>query len=381
MKILPAALLPPRSDSLVHIPGRGEALPLLSAGEEVNAHVLEDARSGRVLISLKNSIVTADSKVPLAKGETIAVRVAQTHPAIVLRLLPGPAAERAQLADHLRLFHAHPEALSDLLMEGADRFDPERLGDLASRLGADDAKNVHSLLKSLIFSRESLKNPLFFREYVHALGYLMEHKLGEALKRTLGRTAYVEEALNNLKASFAKMSGRLQPLVEAGDFPEAERLAGFVRSSLQVIDSHQAVNYLFQEDKNAYLFQVPLLFPGKKGTAEIFVRFGDGESRGRNRGGLKTLLFLLNMDALGEIVAEAKIEGKRIGCVLRCEDERSRDFIHPLLGELGDKLVALGYAMESLECVVNRKDAAEMKDSLRREFHTLFAPEGLHILA
>ncbi len=380
MKILPAALLPPRSDSLLHIPGRGEPLPLLSAGEEVKAYVLEDARSGRVRISLKNSIVTADSKVPLAKGETIVVRVAQTHPAIILRLLPGPVAERGRLADHLRLFHAHPEALSDLLMEGVDRFDPDKLGDLAARLGADDAKNVQNLLKSLIFSRDSLKNPLFFREYVHALGYLMEHKLGEALKRVLGRAAHVDEALNNLKASFTKISGRLQPLVEAGG-AEAERLAGFVRSSLQVIDSHQVVNYLFQEDKNAYLFQVPLLFPGKKGTAEIFIRFGDGDSRGETRGGVKTLLFLLTMDALGEIVAEAKVEGKRMGCVLRCEDERSRDFIHPLLGELGGKLVALGYDMESLECVVNRKDTAEMKDSLHREFQTLFAPEGLHILA
>ena len=141
------------------------------------------------------------------------------------------------------------------------------------------------------------------------------------------------------------------------------------------------MNYLFQEDKNAYLFQVPLLFPGKKGTAEIFIRFGDGDSRGETRGRVKTLLFLLTMDALGEIVAEAKVEGKRMGCVLRCEDERSRDFVKPLLGELGDGLMALGYDMESLECVVNRKDTVEMKNSLHREFQTLFAPEGLHILA
>ncbi len=379
MKILPTAPVPRKSDYLLHIQKKAESLPPLSVGEVVEAEIMEGSRSGKALVLLKNSTIMVDSDLPLTKGEKVAVRVAQLHPDVILRIIHGGISEKARVIDYLRLYRSNPKALSDFLMEGVDRFSPEKLGALAAHLGKEDAKDIQNVLKSLIFSRETLKNPLFFKEYIHTLGYLMENKLGEALKRRPGRTAHLRDGLHNLKGLLTKVSGRLAPLVATGDLPTAERLSGFVRSSLQVIDSHQVINYLFQEYEGKYMFQIPLLFPGSRGMAEIFVKFKDRDSQGRGRRGGKSVLFLLHMDALGDITAEAKIETGKIRCVLKCKGKEICGFMRPFLGELGEKLVALGYDIECLECVTER-DVSKIRDEYR-EFQNLFALEGVDLLA
>ncbi|MBU8911021.1 MAG: hypothetical protein KOO65_07110, partial [Desulfobacterales bacterium] len=166
---------------------------------------------------------------------------------------------------------------------------------------------------------------------------------------------------------------------ETKNLPAAEKLEGFVRSSLKTIDSHQVINYMFQEYEGKYMFQIPLLFPEKFGLAEIFVKFRDQDSQGKDRQGEKSVLFLLNMDALGDMVVEAKIKTKKIGCVLKCENEIVCDFIRPFLKDLGDKLTALGYEIDYLKCVTE-KDNLKIK-SEHREFQNLFSLEGVDILA
>ncbi|MBW2632376.1 MAG: hypothetical protein JRC90_11605, partial [Deltaproteobacteria bacterium] len=133
------------------------------------------------------------------------------------------------------------------------------------------------------------------------------------------------------------------------------------------------------EYESKYIFQIPLLFPENMGLAEIFVKFGDRDSKNKGRRGEKNVLFLLNMDVLGDIVVEAKIKTKKIGCVLKCGDENVCDFIRPFLEELGDRLMALGYEIDYLKCVTE-KDNLKIKNE-HREFQNLFALEGVDILA
>jgi len=379
MKILPTTQPVHKPDFLLHIQKKAESLPPLSVGEVVDAEVVEGSRAGKAVILLKGSAIIADTELPLTKGERVAVRVARLHPGVVLRTVHGGILEKAGVVDYLRVYRSNPKALSNLLMEGVDRFSPEKLGDLADRLGKEDAKNIQKIFKSLIFSRETLKNPLFFKEYVHRLGYLMEHTLGKALKRIGGRRGHLGDALDTLKGGLIKVSDRLQPLLRAGDLPAAERLDRFVRSSLQTIESHQVINYLFQEYEGKYLFQIPLLFPDSRGLAEIFVEFKDRDSPGGGRRGGKSVLFLLHMDALGDVVVEAKVEAEKIRCVLKCRDQRICGFMRPLLGELGERLVALGYDIEHLECVT-QKDIPKIQDQYR-EFENFFALEGVDLLA
>jgi hypothetical protein len=303
----------------------------------------------------------ADSGLLFKEGEKIAVKVTQLHPGVILRIVQNEISQNFRFMDYLRFYRSNPNALFEFLIKGIERFSPENLGELAAHLGKEDIKNIRNVLKTLIFSRESLKNPLFFKDYVGKFGYLMEKK----------------NASQNLKGLLIRMSGRLQLLMETRNLPAAEKLAGFVRSSLQTIDSHQVINYLFQEYEAKYMFQVPLLFPENMGLAKIFVKFGDRDSKGKGRRNEKTVLFLLNMDALGDIIVEAKIKTKKIGCVLKCKDENICDFIRPFLKELGDRLMIMGYEIDYLKCVTE-KDNLKIKGE--NEFQNLFAMEGVDIL-
>ncbi len=364
MKILPPAIASLKLNHLLQIQKKAEFLPTLSVGEVVEAEIMENSRHGNVLILLKNSRIMANSDLPLNKGEKVAVKVEQLHPGVILRIIPNETLQNPRLMDCLRFYRSNPKALFEFFMKGVDRFSPENLGELAAHLGKEDVKNIQNILESLIFSRESLKKPFFLRDYVHKFGYLMEK---------------VKNPSENLKGLLIRMSDRLQTLIETRNLPAAEKLAGFVRSSLQVIDSHQVINYLFQEHEGKYMFQIPMLFPESMGLAEIFVKFENRDSKGKGRREEKTVLFLLNMDALGDIIVEAKIKANKISCVLKCGDKNLRDFIRPFLEELGEKLMALGYDIDYLKCVTE-KDNLKTKVE-HREFQNLFTLESVDILA
>ncbi|MDI6687662.1 MAG: hypothetical protein QME06_05500 [Desulfobacterales bacterium] len=363
MKILPPTIASHKLNHLLQIQKKAEFLPPLSVGEVVEAEIMESPRHGKTLILLKNSRVMADSVLPLKKGEKVAVRVMQLQPGVVLRIVANEISQNSRLMDCLRFYRSNPNALFEFFIEAIDRFSPENLGELAAHLGKKNVKNMQSILKSLIFSRESLKNPLFFRDYVCKFGYLIDN---------------VKNTSQNLKELLIRMSGKLQPLIGTGNLPAAEKLAGFIRSSLQTIDSNQAINYLFQEYDGKYMFQVPLLFPEDMGLAKIFVKFGDRYSKGKGLGNKQNVLFLLNMDVLGDIVVQAKIETKKISCVLKCKDENICNFVGLFLGELGEKLTALGYDIDYLTCVTDKDNLKIKAES--SEFQNLFAMENIDIL-
>jgi len=379
MKILPPAIASSKLNYLLQLQKKAAFLPPLSVGEVVEAKILETPRYGKALILLKNHSVMANSELVLRKGETVAVRVTQLHPKVILHIVQNKMSQNFRLMDYLNFYRSNPKALFEFFIEGIDRFSLKNLGELATHLGKKDIKNIQSVLKSLTFSSETLQKPLFLREYAHKFGFLMGKGLGETSKRKSGKTMTVGNAPENLKELLIKMSDRLQSLKETRHLPSAEKLAGFIRSSLKTIDSHQVINYMFQEYEGKYMFQIPLLFPEKFGLAEIFVKFRDQESQGKDRQGEKSVLFLLNMDALGDMVVEAKIKTKKIGCVLKCENEIVCDFIRPFLKDLGDKLTALGYEIDYLKCVTE-KDNLKIK-SEHREFQNLFSLEGVDILA
>ena len=364
MKILPPAIASLKLNHLLQIQKKAEFLPHLSVGEVVEAEVMGNPRHGNVLILLKNSRIMANSELPLKKGEKVAVKVEQLHPGVILRIVRNGTLQNPNLMDSLRFYRSNPKALFEFFMKAVDRFSPENLRELAAHLGKEDVKNIQNILESLIFSRESLKNPFFFRDYVHKFGYLMEK---------------VKNPSQNLKGLLIRMSDRLQSLIEIRNLPAAEKLAGFVRSSLQAIESHQVINYLFQEQEGKYMFQIPMLFPESMGLAEIFVKFENRDSKGKGRREEKNVLFLLNMDALGDIIVEAKIKANKISCVLKCGDKNLRDFIRPFLGELGEKLMALGYEIDHLKCVTEKDNLKTKVES--REFQNLFTLESVDILA
>jgi len=124
MKILTPTIASHKLNYLLQIQKKAESLPPLSVGEVVEAEIMKSARYGKALILLKNSLVMAYSGLPLRKGEKIAVRVAQLHPGVVLRIVRNEISQKSGLMDYLRFYRSNPKALFELFTEGIDRFSP-----------------------------------------------------------------------------------------------------------------------------------------------------------------------------------------------------------------------------------------------------------------
>lgn len=376
--LLPTSVSPHKSNHLLHIQKKIGSLLPLSVGEIVEVKVIERLGENNLLILLKNRKVLAGSDLPLEKGEKKAVRVEQLHPRVVLQVVENKRTESSRAGDCLRFYRSHPKALLDFFMEGNRVFNKENPGEIALHLGRDNLENVHKMLRSLIISKQTLSSG-FFKDYIYNLGYLMEKDLKKAFEKRFGRSANVKHASYNLKGFLLKMSDRLQSLAEKQNSFAIEKLLRFVDSSLKMVEAHQAVNVMLQENENEYVFQIPVLFPEKVGLAEIFFKFNDPTSKNKNRQKQKKVLFVLNMDALGDIIVEAKIEAKKISCEIKCESQKVHGFIVPFLRGLEEKLEAAGYDISHVRCVVE-KDMSEIKNRCHGA-KSLYDQEMVDVLA
>lgn len=378
MKIPSPTITSNRFNCALKVQDKLRGLPPLSVGEVAEAEILENSRSGNAPILLKNKRNRVYCKLPLRKGEKITVRVIQLHPKLILRIVPDEIPRNSKLMDHLDFVRSNPKMLSTLLIEADAIFNSDNLGKLEVFIGKDDIRHIQDMVKSLIFSRESVKNPLFFREFVHKFGYLFERESGWSLKNRPWRALSAKNSGQNLKALLLKISDGFQVQAAGENFPAQEKLSAFVRSALTTIEAHQGLNYLLQEQEGKYMFQIPLLFPENIGLAEIFVKFNEQESTGRRRRGKQSVLICLDMDALGRIVVETVIEKKKMGCTLKCKDRNVADFIIPFLAKLGQKLEDLGYKLDHLKCRVEENGLQSKREFY--ELQTLFASDRVDFL-
>ncbi len=100
-------------------------------------------------------------KAPLRKGEKVTVRVAQLHPKVLLRIVQSEIPRASRLMNHLRFFRSNPGMLSAFFMEASTRFNSDNLSELDAFIGKEDIRHIQDMVKSLIFSRESVKTPFF----------------------------------------------------------------------------------------------------------------------------------------------------------------------------------------------------------------------------
>ncbi|NIA11261.1 MAG: hypothetical protein GWP10_16445 [Nitrospiraceae bacterium] len=357
---------------------RGFFLPPLSVGEVVEADVLGKFGHRKLLILLKMAKILADSEVPFRQGEKITVKVEQLHPNVVLRLMQNQhKSEDRLIADYMKFYRSNPKALYDLFMELRKVFNPDDMGKAIPFLEKKNIQSMGNILEALMISKKNLDDRFFLKNYIYKSGYLIEKELKKTVNNSLVKTTNLKDSSQTLKGLLIEISDKLNLLTKTGHLPGAERLSKIVNSSLKTIESHQVINYLFQEHEGKYIFQIPILFPNDMGLAEIFIRPGDKKLDKRDPKRQKSALFLLNMDALGDIVVEIKIIEKNISCILKCEREDLYNFMLPLLDGLRESLNGLGYKVDYVKCVVE-------KDLLKRneyhEFQNLFAQEKVDFL-
>lgn len=384
--IHPATISFPPTPGASGSPRDVRPLPVLIPGEVLAAEVSEKLPGGRLLLTLKNVTVAADSAVPLTAGAKLMVKVEQVEPRIVLSLIENEALETAIINDFLTMKRAHPDALMTLISEAGELLNPQNLGALSRALGGKDIHQLLGLLGKMIFSPHNLEDPLFLKDFISRLGLLWESDLKKAVQDP-SREADFLKGRDNLKALLMKLSVALQAFPGEKGLPDAgarsmiSRLAEFAARSVKSIEMQQVISVLAQENGSRSLLQIPLLVAGGGSGGDIFIE-SDGEKAGQNGSPARyAVVIFLAMDALGDMMIEARLQGKKLGCVIKCNKQETGDFISLAAGELEKKLLALGYEIDRLSFQTVAGDTVrQMKDDYLKE-KNVYGREGVDFFA
>lgn len=342
--------------------------PGVSIGEILEAGVVEKLDGRNILITFKGINIPADSEVTLNAGDKIKLKVESLSPQVILRIVEGYNPKESGVTDYLRWFRSNPDNLSQMVTDAIKQFSKGHLGKLLQYLPEEDFQKIFKLLKSLILSPET-KSTNFVKDYISSLGLSTESQLRKALDSEAGMRG-ADFHPQTLKSFLLKLSADIHGLLTGKETLGHEEvmkltsLSEFINSSIKTIESHQIINFILQEAENRYLFQIPILLPEGANKGDIFVEY-DRESKKEGRRSAYRVMVFLTMDILGDMIIEAKLEGKRIGCLIKCTDQEICDLVSSFLEELRHNLAAAGCEITKVDCVAGSDLGNEKADYYR----------------
>ena len=317
-----------------------DALPKLLRNELVEGEVVESYFPDTALLLIKGRRLIARTSVPLPPGKTVALRVEETAPLPVLRLI-GLKAGDARVASLPLLLSAIDENIWQSVYAWA------RQNPLQSNL----ASLLQRALKDwggdfLGMGPESLK------KMIDRSGYRWEAKLGQ-LVRQKGMSEDPSKLLEgDLKGETIKSMAQGE-----GGNPLLKRL-------VHVIEEVQILNLGMLENRKIFL-PIPLEFPdGWYTVAQLLIHFPRRreDPSGKEEKKVTHITLLLNMSGLGCLRIQMTIMGKNIEGVCMTGSEETRAYleknISSFLAGLGEK----GFSVRSFACIL--KDLQEVERNL-----------------
>jgi hypothetical protein len=330
----------------------GAALPL-ALGEMAEAVVNEKEGDTRYLLTIKNRLLSAFSNIPLSRGEKLTVRVDQLHPQLTLSLVRPEDAAAAIINRYASYSRANPEAMKELFLQGMEMFnDSDSLSALPKTAREIGAK-VASLLNTLVFSRESGNAPTSasLKGYLANIGMLLESALRKAVE---GKADVKTVQQDSLKALLQGLADELQALVEKENNPETlrnmQKFADFAEKAVKTIEGQQLMNSASGTNDKTVFLQVPVALPNDVSVADLFIDTEE-EGAGAGEGKRYNVSMFLDLDALGEMAAEASLFGNKLRCVLKFSDPATAEFVSVFSGELEKSIREIGFGDVSLGCV------------------------------
>jgi hypothetical protein len=343
--------------------------PGLSVGQTAEARVLERLGDGRFVITVGGSPFTAEAESALQPGQTMTLRVDSLSPRVLLSVVSPPGERIA--AEYLRAFRTNPGALAESLGELEEIFSGTRASDLTRLVGQDNLKAVLDGLGSSALSREQVEKGFSLRSAIRSLGLMLESELKSALEKPGADPA---PSAANLKTFLMKTLEEIRAKLDSAGLDPADRQAArelipVLERAVRSIESQQVLNVHFSETEGKVLVQVPVLLPGLMGKANIFIHGREGQAGRNGQGDSFRVVFALEMDALGDVIAQATFRGKTISCHIRCGEESTAAFLSSLLPELEKQLTEAGYRVTELAARKEHNVREAMEECLREEIY------------
>jgi hypothetical protein len=382
---MPSPIISPQSSqqtiSVQEVSKTSQITPIipLDSGENLDIRVLGYDRDNKVLLQIKNFTLAAESQLPLRVGEKLTVRVDQLHPSVVLRVITPEDSDISRVNESLRMYRSNPTALRDMIITVKNFFSGANLKELSNLISGQSIQAIHKVLEHIIISKTNVSNSLFLKDYITALGLILESGLMKAI--TARALPENDKSSQTLKETLLKLSSELRALQAAPDSSDLDsqqkikQLSDFVDHSLSVIESLQIVNVLAQEQDNLYTLQIPFQCPDTIRMQNIFIET-DREKNGHDPGKQYRIVLFLDMDALGEVAVDAGIRDGSLRCTIKCENQGVLDFMSALLPELQDGLAGIGYA-SYVQCTLDKDLRAWELDFLSD--HRLFSQNSIDL--
>lgn len=340
-----------------------------SVGQTVEARVMERLGDGRFVITVGNRSFTAEAESALQPGQAMTLRVDSLSPMISMSILSSP--EERITAEYLRVFRSNPGALAESLDELEGMLGGPRASDLSRLVGRDNLKAILDALGSAALGREKMEQGFSFRDAIRSLGLMLESELKAALEKPGADPA---SSAANLKTALMKALEEMQAKLEsaglnAADVKAMRELTPVLERAVRSIESQQILNVHFQESEGKFVLQLPLHLPGLMGKANIFIHGEERQGGSRKTKDAFRVMLALEMDALGEVIAQAVFRGKSLSCRIHCGEESTAAFIDSLLPDLKNQLSDVGYRVEELAARVDYNVREAMEECLREEIY------------
>jgi hypothetical protein len=317
----------------------GEPFSRLEPGERLAGTVLKVIGSNQAVVRFEGRDLLVETRIPLSEGLHGMFVVESTEPGVVLRLLAGPTGEGLPLESWLKkglsadlplsALSERWSALAALPMEEMPPSMKETWEGLLGLLrgfagGGDSGLLLEGLARSGLFSEAGLR-----RLIEAGPGGEDPEGVGPDIKGLLLKLVEEVTAASGAEAE----PGRTRFLMGLEEGAE-----GLLRK----IELFQGLNLNHSDPGTRILFLLPLFFQDQLRFGELCLRLPPREG-GRERAHEASLLFLLDLPALGKMKIEVRILEKELYCLFTLPACETSDWLAQAFSDLSGRLDGLGY--------------------------------------
>lgn len=307
-------------------------------GEILQVRILQQVEPHRFLLQVGSQRLWVESRVPLPPSGDFPLRVEETEPKVILKLLspqdPGEMRIDSLLKKYLGVdvpLEKLADRLSLLAKAGFQGIPPSAQGSL---------EQIRSLLQSL--PDLSALHPDTLQMLIEKSGFFWENKVKNWMEGARGET--LSQVLQeDLKGLGMKLLAQLQSAgTKEGDPARVESLKQDLESFLQKLEFYQILNSRNPEQANRLYLFFPFWLGPHLQMVELNLSFPKRDSPKGGEDGF-SLLFLLNLPFWGKVRIEVQVREKALFCRFLTGEAQVAEFIHRGFSSLRAHLEKLGF--------------------------------------
>ena len=330
------------SEYILVNPRAGENLSLFHSGEMVRGTVIDQVDPLHTLIWIKGQEILVENRgVSLTKDGEFIFRVEETHPQVVLKIIPDESLPGKEIESFLPKYLSSDLPLEDLA---------EKLAGLWKISAETKPTDVRDTLARL-FSRLNLfpslplpPDPMDFQKIVAQSGLFWEAKLKHFIEGQIKDSFdFLQEG--DLKGLLLKLKSQLNSLVVQNEISKPPAIENLVKGLGQFADKielYQLLNLNQTDPQGGILLFFPLWVKNSLQFVELNFSFPrqEGEAPGKER---LSILFLLHLPDWGRMRIDVRVKGRGLYCSFMVSDPEVKKLLKQALPELSQSLKQAGF--------------------------------------